>query len=201
MVVIFTKNEKTPPRNKLVKLHVFFLLSVCLHANLLFSSVTVIGREGAALCYQAAEIGNSGYSSINTCLKALQDQFLTTQDRSGTQINLGIVLNNSFLPDRALRAFSKAKISEELKPEILLNSGNSYFIKTEFWKAIEYYDKSIKSGLKNKSAALYNKGLSYEMLKDMKGAILNYKKALLLKPDKVYLEKKGKLVEGGSWSE
>ena len=126
-----------------MKLHIFFLLCVCLHANLLFSSVTVIGREGAALCYQEAEMGNSGYSSINTCLKALQDQFLRTQDRSGTQVNLGIVLNNYFLPDRALRAFSKAKISEELKPEILLNSGNSYFIKTEFWKAIEYYDKLL----------------------------------------------------------
>ena len=111
------------------------------------------------------------------------------------------MLNNSFLPDRALRAFSKAKISEELKPEILLNSGNSYFIKTEFWKAIEYYDKSIKSGLKDRAAAFYNKGLSYEMLKDMNSAIVNYKKALLLKPEKVYLKKKGKLVKGGYWSE
>ena len=193
--------ERNLHEKKLMKLHIFFLLCVCLHANLLFSSVTVIGREGAALCYQEAEMGNSGYSSINTCLKALQDQFLTTQDRFGTQVNLGIVLNNSFLPDRALRAFSKAKISEELKPEILLNSGNSYFIKTEFWKAIEYYDKSIKSGLKDRSAAFYNKGLSYEMLKDMNSAIVNYKKALLLKPDKVYFKKKGKLVEGGYWSE
>ena len=35
----------------------------------------------------------------------------------------------------------------------------------------------------------------------MNSAIVNYKKALLLKPEKVYLKKKGKLVEGGYWSE
>ena len=178
-----------------------FFLCLLFFTNHIASSVTVLGAEGAALCYQEAARGGSGRLSINTCHKALRDEALSKKDRSGTQVNFGIVLNNSFLPDRALKSFGKARDSEELLPEIILNSGNSYFIKMEFLSAIEHYDESIKGGIRDQSAAFYNKGLAYEMLKNMQKAVENYKKAALLKADPVYLEKKRKLIAGGYWQE
>ena len=101
-----------------------------------FAAVTIIGKEDAALCYQSAELGYTGYSQTQACLRALDDPFLNNRDRSGTQINLGIIFNNLFLPDKAVASFNKAKFFIDFKPEIFLNSGNSYFIKIEFWKAI-----------------------------------------------------------------
>ena len=177
----------------------FSILSLTLLTNYVFSSVTVIGREETTLCYLAAKAGYSGNISIRTCQKALVDDLLTTKDRSGTQVNLGIVFNNSFLPDKALESFEQAKNFEDLKPEVFLNSGNSYFLKMDFWTAVDYYDRSLEAGLKEQSAAYYNKGLVYEMLGDFKEAISNYKKALKLKPDPVYFEKKRELTVNKKW--
>ena len=170
-------------------------------SNVISSSITVLGNGSASLCYQAASTGRSGQSSINTCLLALRDEVLSAEDRSATQINLGIVFNNSFLPNRALQSFERAGDFEKLLPEITLNSGNSYFIKMQFFKAIEHYSDSIDQGIRDQSAAFYNTGLAYEMLKDMNSAVKSYKKAISLKPDPVYFEKKSRLIEGGYWSE
>ncbi|SVA67088.1 uncharacterized protein METZ01_LOCUS119942, partial [marine metagenome] len=87
-----------------------------------------------------------------------------------------------------------------VRSEVALNSGNSYYLKRNYNKALKLYEKSFELGIKDKSAVFFNIGLVYEKLNNIEKAIFHYKKAIELKPEFLtYFEKKVQLVELGKW--
>tara|TARA_B100001179_G_C18529206_1_gene376264 strand:+ start:251 stop:814 length:564 start_codon:yes stop_codon:yes gene_type:complete len=179
----------------LVVFFTFFLISSYSHA-----AITVLGKGDATLCYHGAKFGYENRSIINKCKNALNDNSLSPKNRAATYVNLGIIYNNSTQPDKALLTLNKGKEYDGVRSEVALNSGNSYYLKKDYNKALDLYEKSFELGIKDKSAVFFNIGLVYEKLNNIEKAIFHYKKAIELKPEFLtYFEKKVQLVELGKW--
>ena len=82
----------------------------------------------------------------------------------------------------------------------MLSIGNSHYIKKNYDKAIEFYDKSLEKGLNDISAVYFNKGLVYERLNNVNLAVDYYKRAIDLKPQYYeYFEKRARMQRTGEW--
>ena len=177
-----------------------YIILVTLTFNNAYSAITILGKGEATLCYHGAKFGYEGRSSIQHCKNALRDLSLSPRNRAATYVNMGILYNNSSQPDKALATFEKASDYYNVQSEAVLNSGNSYYIKKEYHKALEFYNKSFELGIKDKSAVFFNIGLVYEKLNNIEKAIFHYKKAIELRPEFLtYFEKKIQLVRLGKW--
>ena len=105
-----------------------------------FAAVTIIGKEDAALCYQSAELGYTGYSQTQACLRALDDPFLNNRDRSGTHINLGIIFNNP------VRFFLKSGNSSSKTAQKTISKQSSKFtVAINYWYRTLSFDPKVKS--------------------------------------------------------
>jgi len=174
---------------------IVFLVSSYSHA-----AITVLGKGEATLCYHGAKFGYETRSVINKCKNALNDSSLSPKNRGATYVNLGIIYNNFSQPDKALLTLNRGKEYNGVRSEVALNSGNSYYLKRDYNKALELYEKSFELGIKDKSAVFFNIGLVHEKLNNIEKAIFHYKKAIELKPEFLtYFEKKVQLVELGKW--
>ena len=74
-----------------------------------------------------------------------------------------------------------SKLSLAYQAESLFNKGNEYYLKNDFEKAVDTYEKLIKSGYEGTSL-YYNLGNAYYRQGKLGYAILNYEKALKLSP-------------------
>ncbi len=185
--------------NYIFKLTVFIITIVFLQ-NYSFSAVTVLGKGDASLCYQAAKFGYSGKSSIKHCLTAINDIAITKKNLGATYVNLGIIYNNSKKPDDAIKYLNKGTEFQDTIAEAMLSIGNSHYIKKNYDKAIEFYDKSLEKGLNDISAVYFNKGLVYERLNNVNLAVDYYKRAIDLKPQYYeYFEKRARMQRTGEW--
>ena len=185
--------------NYIFKLTVFIITIVFLQ-NYSFSAVTVLGKGDASLCYQAAKFGYSGKSSVKHCLTAINDIAITKKNLGATYVNLGIIYNNSKKPDDAIKYLNKGTEFQDTIAEAMLSIGNSHYIKKNYDKAIEFYDKSLDKGLNDISAVYFNKGLVYERLNNVNLAVDYYKRAIDLKPQYYeYFEKRARMQRTGEW--
>lgn len=185
--------------NYIFKLTVFIITIVFLQ-NYSFSAVTVLGKGDASLCYQAAKFGYSGKSSVKHCLTAINDIAITKKNLGATYVNLGIIYNNSKKPDDAIKYLNKGTEFQDTIAEAMLSIGNSHYIKKNYDKAIEFYDKSLEKGLNDISAVYFNKGLVYERLNNVNLAVDYYKRAIDLKPQYYeYFEKRARMQRTGEW--
>ena len=185
--------------NYIFKLIVFIITIVFLQ-NHSFSAVTVLGKGDASLCYQAAKFGYSGKSSVKHCLTAINDIAITKKNLGATYVNLGIIYNNSKKPDDAIKYLNKGTEFQDTIAEAMLSIGNSHYIKKNYDKAIEFYDKSLEKGLNDISAVYFNKGLVYERLNNINLAVDYYKRAIDLKPQYYeYFEKRARMQRTGEW--
>ena len=186
-------------RNYLHKL-ILLGLAMILIQNYSFAAVTVLGKGDASLCYQAAKFGHGGRSSVKHCLIAINDLAITKKNLGATYVNLGIIYNNSKKPDEAIKYLSKGTEFQDTIAEALLSIGNSHYIKKNYDKAIEFYDKSLDEGLNDISAVYFNKGLVYERLNNVNLAVDYYKRAIDLKPQYYeYFEKRARMQRSGEW--
>ena len=179
---------------------ILIFLSISLFHPSTFAYVTVLGKGDAALCYQAAKFGYSNKSSLQYCFRAVDDVTITKRNLYATYVNIGIIFNNSKKPDEAIKFLSKGLENDRTRSESLLSLGNSSYLKRNYQKALEYYDKSAEEGLKDISAVYFNKGLVYEKLSNVDLAVEYYKKALNLKPKySEYFEKRARLMNANDW--
>ena len=118
---------------------IVFLISGSSHA-----AITILGKGDATLCYHGAKFGYETRSVINKCKNALNDISLSPKNRAATYVNLGIIYNNFSQPDKALLTFSRAKEYDGVQSEVALNSGNSHFLKRDYNKALELYERSFE---------------------------------------------------------
>ena len=111
-----------------------------------------------------------------------------------------IIYNNSKKPDEAIKYLNKGTEFQDTIAEALLSIGNSHYIKKNYEKAIEFYDKSLEEGLNDISAVYFNKGLVYERLNNVNLAVDYYKRAIDLKPQYYeYFEKRARMQRSGEW--
>jgi len=199
MILMLNYLNKILMNNYIFKLTVFIITIVFLQ-NYSFSAVTVLGKGDASLCYQAAKFGYSGKSSIKHCLTAINDIAITKKNLGATYVNLGIIYNNSKKPDDAIKYLNKGTEFQDTIAEAMLSIGNSHYIKKNYDKAIEFYDKSLDKGLNDISAVYFNKGLVYERLNNVNLAVDYYKRAIDLKPQYYeYFEKRARMQRTGEW--
>jgi len=199
MILMLNYLNKILMNNYIFKLTVFIITIVFLQ-NYSFSAVTVLGKGDASLCYQAAKFGYSGKSSVKHCLTAINDIAITKKNLGATYVNLGIIYNNSKKPDDAIKYLNKGTEFQDTIAEAMLSIGNSYYIKKNYDKAIEFYDKSLDKGLNDISAVYFNKGLVYERLNNVNLAVDYYKRAIDLKPQYYeYFEKRARMQRTGEW--
>ena len=176
------------------------LISLSFFQSSAFAYITVLGKGDASLCYQAAKFGYSNRSSLQHCFSAIDDVTITKRNLFATYVNVGIIYNNSKKPDEAIKFLNKGLENDLTKSESLLSLGNSSYLKRNYKKALEYYDKSAEEGLKEISAIYFNKGLVYERLNNIDLAVEYYKKALNLKPKySEYFEKRARLMNANDW--
>lgn len=199
MILMLNYLNKILMNNYIFKLTVFIITIVFLQ-NYSFSAVTVLGKGDASLCYQAAKFGYSGKSSVKHCLTAINDIAITKKNLGATYVNLGIIYNNSKKPDDAIKYLNKGTEFQDTIAEAMLSIGNSHYIKKNYDKAIEFYDKSLEKGLNDISAVYFNKGLVYERLNNVNLAVDYYKRAIDLKPQYYeYFEKRARMQRTGEW--
>jgi|WetSurSiteA1Bulk_404760.scaffolds.fasta_scaffold00012_8 tetratricopeptide (TPR) repeat protein len=82
-----------------------------------------------------------------------------------------------------LSGTARAAGSEGLKviPDSLVSEGNEHYLNREYDLAVKYYTRVIEMGYES-AELYYNLGNAFYKLENLSNAILNYEKALLLKP-------------------
>jgi tetratricopeptide (TPR) repeat protein len=164
-----------------MKLHLFI-------AALLFAapagaqmSVTTIGADDAAMCYQRAN--DDMATDTEPCARALRDSSTTRRDRMKTLVNRGIIHNRNGALTQAFADFDAALEIDSDLAEAYLNRGNSWFLTGEYEHALRDYEHALALDVAKPWAAWYNIGLVHDARKDSDKAREAYQKALELNSD------------------
>lgn len=166
-------------RATLLFLSVLFLASPASAQN----GVTVIGTGYGQECYRAAITDRTPSTAIAICDKALELEALSRADRAATHVNRGILKTRLRRAEAAMRDYDDAISIKPNIPEIYVNRGATLILLQRYPEAMADLNKSLDMGLKEAKYAYYNRALAKEYLDDLKGAYLDYKKALELDPE------------------
>ena len=165
------------------KLSTLLLSTACLiaFAAPVSAATMVLGVNTAAEeCYRAASAEDP--RGVPVCTYALT-QKLTARDRAATLINRGAL---RFVEHNYQAAIddSEASIKTYAKlGEAYLNRGAAMRELGEPARAIQSLDESIRMGFGRLQLAYFDRGMAKEDMGDIKGAYLDYKKALELAPE------------------
>ncbi len=114
-------------------------------------------------------------------LKHYRDAITAKDDIASIYYNLGNLYYKIRDYDSAINSYMAALTLDAEYAESYANLANIYRAKGEFYKAMEYYKKSLL--FKPSSVVYYNLGHTYYDLKKYREAIEHYKKTLLVEPD------------------
>lgn len=138
--------------------------------------------SNAEKCYRQALGSTFGQaydrSALFHCNKALRFNNLSAQNKARTFINRGILLKNMALLKRASSDFRRASLIVRKSPDIQVNLGNLAYLRGDFEKALQQYDRALAWNITTPYKAYLNRGLTYERLGDMDAARDNYLRAL-----------------------
>lgn len=154
---------------------------LCLLALPASAATMVLGINTAAQdCYRAAATEHPG--GIPVCTYALT-QDLSKRDRAATFINRGAL---RFVQKNYQTAIEDSEAAIKTYPrlgEAYLNRGAAMRELGDPALAIQSLDESIRMGFGRLQLAYYDRGMAKEDIGDIKGAYLDYKKALELAPN------------------
>jgi tetratricopeptide (TPR) repeat protein len=147
-----------------------------------FAFSTVVGGLAGA-CSAAAKAGEHDPKSLGECTLALQHDSLSRHDLAGTHVNRGAMeLMNKDL-ESAHEDFDKALEIMPTMGEAHIGEG-VYLISMERWPEAEaQVDQGIKLGSEEPEKGYYFRGLARWGQDNYKGAYLDFRKALDLKPE------------------
>lgn len=148
------------------------------------AQLVVHGKGDAVLCYEYSARGNTGSrSAIKTCSEALT-QDLSSKDTAATYVNRGILFMRKGEQDLASKDYQSAI---EIKPELTeayVNYGASLIRQEKFEEALKTLNialEDIDSTIRPE--ALYNRAIILDRRENYKGAYLDLKEALAIRPD------------------
>ncbi|MGH6870160.1 MAG: tetratricopeptide repeat protein [Rhizomicrobium sp.] len=145
------------------------------------AAITVLGASLAHNCYQAAEFGGDPKTGIATCNYAL-DGAMPTSDRAATYINRGILKSRNSDPDGALDDYNHGLSLNASLGEGYVDRGATMIVLKRYQDALNDIDKGISMGSKKPEIAYYDRAIVDEALGDIRGAYLDYRKAVEISP-------------------
>jgi tetratricopeptide (TPR) repeat protein len=169
-------------RRSLIPAAAAAILVVAPIAGKAFAFETVIGGLAGA-CSAEAKAGQHDDKSLATCTLALRQEALGAHDLAGTHVNRGAMelLNKDW--EAAHADFDEAIRIMPTMGEAHIGQG-VYLISMQRWPEAEAeVDRGIKLGTEEPEKGYYFRGLARWGQEDFKGAYLDFRKALELKPD------------------
>jgi tetratricopeptide (TPR) repeat protein len=146
------------------------------------ASTLIIGNGLAHECSVRAIYGSHDNQSLTICSTAIEQEFLSDGDYAKTLVNRGVVNTRRAALDDAARDFDRAqKVAPDLA-EIYVNRAVILIKRKLFADAVSQLDRSIALGLDEPEKAYFDRAVAKEGAGDVKGAYLDYKKAVELKP-------------------
>ena len=147
------------------------------------SQSTMVIGSFAPSCYEAAKAYRTDQDSVDLCTRALETDILTEHDRAATYVNRGVIYIGRNQGDPAIEDFDRAiKILPDIG-EAHVNRGAALMLMRRYSEAIKDITKGIELNTRQPEKAYYDRGLSREMVDDVRGAYADYMQAQALKPD------------------
>lgn len=146
------------------------------------AAITVLGNSLAHNCYEAAEFGGDPSDGINTCSQALGGT-MSIAERAATLINRGILKSRASDSDGALADYNKGLGLDANLGEGYVDRGATYIVLRNYDQALADINKGIAMGAKKPEIAYYDRAIVDEALGDIRGAYMDYKKAVEISPD------------------
>ena len=147
------------------------------------AAMTVIGSGYARSCFLAAETHRTKPADVALCTTALTEEGLTPRDRAATFVNRGILMMYNKNVAKALLDYEAAI---RIKPDVAeawVNKGIALiYLPGRALDAVAALSKGIDLKTSQPEVAHFSRALAYELAGDAKGAYLDYKQALQLKP-------------------
>jgi len=157
-------------------------IAALLAAGSASAAVSVLGSSNVNQCSAAALAGDAGDADLEACNAALLEA-LTAHAKAGTLVNRGVLLLRLKQYDKARVDFKAAEALEPTLGEAVVNNGASYLAQKRYMEALSEIDRGLALNPEEPEKAYYNRALANEGLDDMKGAYLDYMKALELAPN------------------
>ncbi len=148
------------------------------------ASVTFIGPGSSYDCYMAAEYGQfkPGETPLDICNTAM-DEPIAGRELAGTLVNRGIIYVRMGNAEMSMRDCEAALKIMPTMGEAHANLGVALLRLGRLQEAMTALNKGIEYGVNKPYAAYYDRGLVREDIGDVKGAYVDYMKAVELKPD------------------
>jgi len=116
------------------------------------------------------------------CNKALRFDTLTAENKARTYINRGVLLKNMAMLKRAGGDFRRAHLLRRRSADIQVNLGNLAYLRGDFDRALQQYDRALAWNISDPYKAYLNRGLAFERLGDIDAARNSYQQALIENP-------------------
>jgi len=157
-------------------------LAALLAAGSASAAVSVLGGGNPQMCSSAALAGDSTDADLAACTSALLE-LTTARDVAGTHVNRGVLLLRRKDFNGARADFEAAEKIDPTMGEAVVNRGASFIAERRYLEGLTEIDRGLKLNPEEPEKAYYNRALANEGLDDMKGAYLDYMKALELAPN------------------
>jgi tetratricopeptide (TPR) repeat protein len=146
------------------------------------AAITVLGVSLAHNCYEAAEFGGDPSQGVATCSYAL-DGTMSTRERAATYINRGILKSRADDPQGAFDDYNHGLTLDASLGEGYVDRGATLIVLKRYEDALADINKGIGIGAKRPEIAYYDRAIVDEALGDVRGAYMDYRKAVELSPD------------------
>lgn len=157
-------------------------LAALLAAGSASAAVSVLGEGPAAQCSSAAMAGDANDEDVTACNQALL-QAAGVHEKAGTYVNRGVLLLRRKQFTQARADFEAAEKLEPTMGEAVVNRGASFIAERRYLEGLTEIDRGLAMNPEEPEKAFFNRALANEGLDDMKGAYLDYMKALELAPN------------------
>ena len=157
-------------------------LAALLAAGSASAAVSVLGEGPAAQCSSAALAGDATDEDLSACNMAVL-QAASVHEKAGTYVNRGVLLLRRKDYNGARADFDAAEKLEPTMGEAVVNRGASFIAERRYLEGLTEIDRGLALNPEEPEKAYFNRALANEGLDDMKGAYLDYMKALELAPN------------------
>jgi len=147
------------------------------------AAVVTVGQGFARDCYEAAALERSDLSALQLCNSAIEEDFLTSYNRSATLINRGIIFLYRGQYDEALADFDAAIEADPNLAEGYTHRGVALLAHNDYRGAIEALDRGLALEPEEPAKAYYNRAIAHEELGEIPDAYHDYRRAAELAPN------------------
>ncbi len=142
---------------------------------------TIIGGMASA-CARAAKVANASDEAVNGCSDALIAEILTDRDRAATMVNRGTLYLVRKNWDTAMADFDTAISLQPKMGEAYVNRGAALLGMGHLAEAESQITFGLTFDPELPERAYFNRALARWRMDNVKGAYLDFRKALELKP-------------------